>query len=251
MKTETVLAVDVGNSRVKWALARAGGLSAGEPFCSRAELLEDELDRHWGALPAPERVVVSSVKGPESNATLTAWLLDRWHLPARFATVNAESLGVRNGYENPLALGIDRWVAMIAAWNSCRGPLCVADCGTALTLDAVDAEGRHLGGSIAPGLSLMRQSLESGAPALHRLPSGKPDIPARNTADAVQSGILQMAAGFIDRFVTKIEARVNSPVQLFLTGGDAPTVAAQLETPFKLEPDLILHGLLLIAEGDS
>ena len=251
MKAESVLVVDVGNSRVKWGLGQSGHLTAGMSFSSRQAGIAGELDRNWGGLPAPSTAMISNVRGRELGETLHAWLKSQWGVAARFATVAASAHGVRNGYEDHASLGVDRWVALIAAHSLFAAPLCVADCGTALTVDAVDGQGCHRGGLIAPGLGLMRQSLQQAAPALHHVLGGHPRVPARDTADAVQGGILQMAAGLIERFLIRMEGEFGCTPRLVLTGGDAPSIARELNVAVELEPDLILRGLLLIAEGDS
>lgn len=249
MRAEPVLLVDAGNSRIKWGLAHKERIQAGVPFLSHGAGLELDLQRFWACLSNPDRILVSNVAGKQTADTLSDWSLRTWGITPHFVQSGRAACGVTNGYEDPGALGVDRWVALIAAHGLYREPLCIADCGTALTLDAMDAQGRHLGGLIAPGLGLMRQSLRSGTAALSSLPIGRNAIPACNTADAVKSGTLHMEAALIERFARHMESRFGAVPRLILTGGDAPAVSNELNIPNQMELDLILRGLLLIAES--
>lgn len=248
MRAEPVLLVDAGNSRIKWGLGHKGRIQAGVPFCSRGAGLEQDLQRLWAGLPKPDRILVSNVAGNQTANALSDWSLHTWGLTPHFVRSQRAACGVINGYEEPEALGVDRWVALIAAHGLYREPLCIADCGTALTLDSMDAQGRHLGGLIAPGLGLMRQSLGAGTAALSSLPTGRNAVPACNTADAVQSGTLHMESALIERFARHMESRFGAVPRLLLTGGDAPAVSNELKIPNEMEPDLVLRGLVLIAE---
>ncbi|MBS1213524.1 MAG: type pantothenate kinase, partial [Proteobacteria bacterium] len=158
MNPETALLVDIGNSRVKWGLGQAGRVTSGEAFPSRSEGLRAEMERCWGGLPAPGAVVVASVAGRDAAEILRDWLFSRWGVVPRLVCAEPRAHGVVNGYDDPAALGVDRWVCLLGAHRLHTGPLCIADCGTALTLDALDGAGRHLGGLIGPGLQLMRRS---------------------------------------------------------------------------------------------
>lgn len=248
MRAETALLVDAGNSRIKWGVWHAGLLSVGRPFCRRGEGLAQDMRAHWGELPVPDQVLVSNVAGDRTAAELRSYSIECWGVSPQFVQASPAACGVCNGYEVPEALGVDRWIALIGARGVCPDSLCLADCGTALTLDAMDAQGRHLGGLIAPGLEMMRQSLNRGAAALSSLPAGRFNVPARNTADGVHSGILQMAAGLIEGFARTMTPRFGAAPHLILTGGDAPIVSETLSYPHRLETDLTLRGLLLIAE---
>jgi type III pantothenate kinase len=164
-------------------------------------------------------------------------------------TVTPAACGVQNGYESPQQLGVDRWMALIASWDRFHSAACIVDCGTAVTLDALSHDGRHLGGLIAPGLRLMQKALSSGAQALKDIPGGRVRLLANNTEDAIAAGTFFALTALIDSFVDKVQAELSTPALTILTGGDAPAVLPRLSTHAILEPDLILCGLAVVARA--
>ena len=148
------LLLDAGNSRVKWALVREGrigSLQAAE--VGDADALGEWLER----APEIERVLASSVAGPEVERALGNALRRGGAPAAEFMQSSARAAGVSNGYRNPQQLGVDRWVGAVAAWNlaGCYRAVCAISIGTALTIDVVDHDGVHRGGLIAPSPTLM------------------------------------------------------------------------------------------------
>jgi type III pantothenate kinase len=128
-------------------------------------------------------------------------------------------------------------------------PACIADCGTAITVDLLDAEGRHLGGLIAPGLTLMMQALTQRAQGLQMANGSYQGLLARNTAAAMLSGARHAGVGLIERTLRETGRLLGCEPHLVLTGGDAETVAAELSVPYALAPGLVLQGLLIITEN--
>jgi type III pantothenate kinase len=245
---EALLLVDIGNSRVKWGRACGEKMTVGEAFPSQPDGLEPCLDRHWGRLAAPRAVYASSVGATEAAARLSAWVARRWAVPLRFAAAEARGYGVVNGYQRPAQLGVDRWLGLVALRSDYGLPSCLVDCGTALTLDALDAEGRHLGGLIAPGLALMKRALfretqgireEEGIAASLGL--------GRDTASCVESGVLLACAGLVEKAYGELTGRLGVPPVLALSGGGGAALGHALAVPYRLAPDLVLRGLLLSA----
>ncbi|MEY2855583.1 MAG: hypothetical protein RL030_2715, partial [Pseudomonadota bacterium] len=254
---------DIGNSRIKWALARSariGPMRAVER--DQFSRFEQWLDKARG-IGSIEAVCVA---GAEAEAQLQAALLDRNLPAARFARSTVRAAGVTNGYGEPWQLGADRWVAALGAWHEAGGKraICSVSAGTALTLDVVDARGRHRGGVIAPGPDLMVGALLGqthgiAVRAAHasrttfRRPT--PSLPplAGNTRDAVWQGSLTAAAALIDRCVGDVTRRLRTRPRVFLTGGSAKAIAPRLECRFESLPDLVLRGLRVLAEhsGDG
>ena len=245
-----VLLVDIGNSRIKWGIGSGGRLAAGPSFASDPGAVADAVDRLWGDLPAPASVVASNVAGPAIGERVQDWVKQRWRLDIRFVRPEARAYGVVNGYESPAKLGADRWVALVALRKFYPLPACIADCGTAITVDVLDAGGRHLGGLIAPGLTLMRQALTQRAPGLEAANGSDQGLLARNTAAAMLSGARQAGAGLIERTLREAGRLLGSDPHLVLSGGDAQTLAAELSIPYALAPELVLQGLLIIAENN-
>ncbi|MBK7540325.1 MAG: type III pantothenate kinase [Candidatus Competibacteraceae bacterium] len=242
-----ILLADIGNSRLKWVTLEGGAFQRrGQASHGKTDWAEVAA-RQWGNLPAPTRVLLVSVAGSEARAALTAWIERRWGIQPEFVLATAAACGIRNAYlDKPERLGADRWVAMIAARALTRQPCYVVDCGTAVTLDALAADGQHLGGVIVPGLRLMREALYRDT---RQIPpeGGTPQLFGRNTRDCVWGGSVHAVAAAIDGISTRMMAAGGAGLRL-LTGGDAETVLPYLVESFQLEAELIFQGLRVIAE---
>lgn len=244
------LLVDLGGSRIKWALSgagdRPGPMSAGD---WREHGLRALLDRHWRPLPRPEALLLASVRGAELLEPLEAWSLEHWGLWPLQVTTSAGALGVRNAYAQPERLGVDRWMALLAAHHHVRGAVCVVDAGTAVTIDVVAADGLHLGGLIAPGMQLMREALAFRTRARAVDDTGCRAALARGTEDAVSAGCALAAAALVERTLADTRQRLGADLACLLTGGDARALAALLGPGAHAEvlPDLVLRGLALLA----
>ncbi|HEX4943372.1 MAG TPA: type III pantothenate kinase, partial [Usitatibacteraceae bacterium] len=159
-----------------------------------------------------------------------------------------EQLGVTSGYRDAAQLGTDRWAALIAAHHAAAVHQLVVNAGTALTVDALRADGFFMGGLIVPGPALMRRSLDGGTAQL-RLTEGVFDPFPKSTPDAITTGSLQAAVGAIERMRAAMIAGGFAPQGLVLSGGAAPALAPQLPMPFTLNDNLVLDGLVLIARA--
>lgn len=247
----TLLLVDIGNSRIKWAQGEKGKLKIGRPFATHLPNLTDRLDRLWSDLPVPVCVVASNVGGDVVRALMVDWIERRWGLGIHFVVPQSQAHGLINAYEEPTALGADRWVCLVAVRHSYPLPACIVDCGTAITIDVLDQSGRHLGGLIAPGLALMTRALANRAHGLRSVEGVYQGMLARNTAAAMLSGSRHAGVGLIERALRGVGDLLACKPDLLLTGGDADTIAAELSVPFTLVPDLVLQGLLTLAEDIS
>ncbi len=233
-----MLLLDVGNSRLKWALVRDGTwLQQGA--INIADL--EDLPLLFEKLPAPHRILASNVAGPEA-AQLIRSACAIWPSPVEFITAEAEQCGVRNSYAQPAQLGSDRWAALIAAWRRVGTACLVVNCGTATTIDALSDGGEFLGGLILPGLEMMRQSLIAGT-ALVRAPRGSWSNFPRNTADAVYSGTIQATVGAIRQ---QYELLGTAGAPCLLGGGAGDDIEARLALPCLRVNDMVLQGLQLI-----
>jgi type III pantothenate kinase len=238
------LLVDIGNSRLKWATTAQDGLKAGAAIANH-HLTEAHLTDLWRRLPRPENLAISCVSA-RRRAEIVCAAADRlWPgIPVTEAKSEAQAFGVTNAYLQPEKLGVDRWLALLAARRHYGLPVCIADCGTAITVDLLDGHGRHLGGMISPGLELMKQALSAGTEALSYEDSAFTVGPANHTGAAIYSGVLSAAAGLIEHVFPAQPASC----QLLLTGGDAPLIAGQLRFSCRIDPDLVLRGLSLLLE---
>jgi type III pantothenate kinase len=241
------LLVDLGNSRLKWALHEAGRWHADAASLETAGMAP-LLDRVWGGMSAPRQVVVCSVSEPRRLQALEHWAQARWSLAPRVIRSRAEQLGVTNRYREPEQLGADRWAALIGARGLTSAAACVVDCGTAVTVDALSARGEFLGGVIFPGLRLLRDGLARGTTGVKTADGSDADCLARSTADGVAAGTLFGLAGAVERLVHEHRRRLGDTMQVLLTGGDAPRLAPRLSVAFTPVPDLVLKGLARIAD---
>ncbi|MBI5450466.1 MAG: type III pantothenate kinase, partial [Gammaproteobacteria bacterium] len=156
MKT---LLIDAGNSHLKWAWLTRQGMIQDAATAAYDASTTQVLDAAWLDMLPPQRVLVASVV-PRFTTELTRWLAERWGCPVECVQSQAQGFGVTSGYQQPATLGVDRWLAMIAA-RDYGEEVCIYDCGTALTIDVL-IQGRHQGGLIFPGSRLLQRSLWQG-----------------------------------------------------------------------------------------
>ncbi|MCE5233622.1 MAG: type III pantothenate kinase [Xanthomonadaceae bacterium] len=241
------LLLDLGNTRLKWARAEDGALTPGAPLAWADETMLHGLARRWAALPNPARVLVASVAGAERDAALAEAVRVRFHVEAEFVRSPAAACGVRNAYAEPERLGVDRFLAMVAARAQRLAPCVIAGGGTALTLDALAGDGRHLGGLIAPGPALMQSALRDAAARVVVERPGRIVDAADNTPDALASGCWQAAAALIERFHAHMAAALGGAPRVLLAGGDADALGALLAVPHQPLRDAVLRGLVVWA----
>ena len=162
------LLLDVGNSRVKWAWSSAEGLVGTGHAGHRSHDLGGALAKALEGAPVPDEVRVANVAGPAASALVAEVVRGQFGISPVFARSRDTAYGIRNGYSDPGQLGVDRWLAMCAAWQKFPGPLCVVDAGTAVTVDIIAADGLHSGGLIVPGAALMVAALRRETGDLER-----------------------------------------------------------------------------------
>ena len=242
-----ILLVDVGNSVLKWGLLQDGEIARTGRVVHRGKDLVELLDEVWSERHPPDRVVVSNVAGTDVTEILSEWVEAEWHVEAEFPKAAARAHGVTNAYTEPERLGVDRWAALLAAHELVEGPTCIVDCGTALTLDVLAADGTHLGGLIVPGLAMMRRSLLEGTAGIAPGDDGEVALLARDTQGAVTGGTLYALVAFIDRVTADVEAEVDGAFARVITGGDAPRLLPLLSGDYRPEPHLVLKGLARFA----
>jgi type III pantothenate kinase len=246
-----LLLVDCGNTRIKWGWGRGNQIDVGEPFPTGGEKLDEHLNRSWQSLSRPQAVWAASVACPEIAHSLETWVMNHWGLMIHWAQAEACGFGVINGYEQPEKLGVDRWLSLIAVRQSQDLPSIVVSCGTALTLDVLDTQGRHLGGVIAPGLGLMKRSLVQETHGINVIEDEAGDFfLGRTTAAGIARGSLYAAVGLIEKILHEATKLLNSRLILFLSGGDAEWLAAHLKFNYRLRPHLVLEGLMILGQAE-
>lgn len=244
------LVIDLGNSRIKWAQAdKNATLSAAGAVAHEGDL--SAWERIAATLTPPRAVWVVSVAPPLIVEHLREWARTNWHCEIHLIAPLAAGFGLRNGYDDPRQLGADRWAAMVAAYRMQARAVCVIDCGTALTLSAIDDAGAFVGGAILPGVGSARACVVARTHAVEARAGNAQDCLARNTADALAAGTAFGAAGAIARIVQEYRQRLGASMQVIVTGGEAPLIAPLLTEPALHVPDLVLQGVALIAQESS
>jgi type III pantothenate kinase len=151
--------------------------------------------------------------------------------------------------DNPEEVGADRLLNALAAHRRYHGPLMVIDFGTATTFDVVDKDGAYLGGVIAPGINLSIEALHRAAARLPRIGIGRPQsVIGRSTVPAMQSGVFWGYVGMVEGLVARIQAEFGSRLKVIATGGLAPLLAEGTTVIERIDPDITLEGLRLLAE---
>jgi type III pantothenate kinase len=236
--TASVLAIDCGNSRLKWGLHRDGAWQHKDGVPLGAIV---RLEPRWRALGAIDRIAVSNVAGHAVGLEIEQ-LLARWPVKPVWLVPKASECGVVNGYEQPERLGSDRWAALIGARALEREACLVVDAGTATTADMLRADGTFAGGAIFPGVSLMKRALAQHAAQLP-LAEGRVVAEPRNTQDAIETGCLLAHAGAIER----MHAQMGPGARCLVSGGNAAKIAQALRIGARVVDNLVLEGLLKIA----
>ena len=248
-----MMLLDIGNSAVKWAVREQGKLIERGHFVHRDGDFACRARAAWGELPEQKQAVVANVAGAGVEAVLTGWTEENWQVTPEYIRVTGQAAGVTNAYSKPADLGVDRWAAMIAAYHDYGGPVCIVDCGTAITIDVVDATGRHRGGMIAPGADTLKQSLLEDTVAI-RMCSADADqrltLLSSGTQEAVYNGVYYLCTAMIDRVVADIVAEFGEKTVLVMTGGDAGSLLSLSGWQLQHDPDLVLRGVAILA-GES
>lgn len=247
------LLVDVGNTRIKWAVLDNGKLSRLGAVVHRQVPAADWLVALDAIEGHPEAILVANVAGPAVAGLIRNWAHTRHGQQPAFVQASRAAAGVENSYEHPEALGVDRWLGMIAAWQRVHGAVVCIIAGTATTVDALDERGRHTGGLIVPGYDMMVDSLlgqTSDIARAAKLESPRADgLLGRNTAAAVDLGARLALAALAERVTDWVGKQGGVTPRVLLSGGAASRIEPLLELPVETVPDLVLEGLAVLAEG--
>lgn len=248
----TFLALDIGNTRLKWAQYASPRpdamlLAQGAEFLENIEKLSDGA---WRGLAAPAHILGCAVAADAVKRRLQEQM-ELWDVAPQWIVASEAEAGLRNGYDHPTRLGADRWVAMIGAYHRMLSqgaprPMVVVMVGTAVTVEALDASGKFLGGLILPGHGIMLRALESGTAGLH-VPTGEVREFPTNTSDALTSGGTYAIAGAVERMVQHVRQHCGAEPKCVMTGGAGWKMAPSMSLPFELVDNLIFDGLLQLA----
>ncbi len=240
------LFIDIGNSRLKWCFSDTDENTVYGATAYQDSTFEQTLDKHWLAQPEPTDIIVCTVCGPDIRETLCAWCDRTWRIQPRFASVEKHCGDVVNAYDDVSQLGVDRWIAIIAARNLCHKNILVVDCGTAMTLDGIEANGQHRGGLIVPGVDMMLNSLPEKTREINSLKSRQDlndSLFGRSTDECLLKGSLISTSALIEQSHQLFQTELQSEVECLITGGAAPEVMTKLSIKYEHYPHLVLQGL--------
>lgn len=255
MKENYSLLFDIGNTRLKWGLYRDHRISR-TGSVTHEHLQETGYAALTKVLPKQlDRVFASNVAGSAIASRLSALVRLQCDAEIHFPRSQASAFGVTNSYRQPRRMGADRWSAMIGAYAEFHSALCIVDAGTAVTIDAVDKSGQHLGGQIIAGLDLIASALRNGTSDITtqhvpvKAPGAGMQIFASGTENAVSFGAFTAISGAIERSIRTLRSAGFRP-KIILTGEDASRILKQLDVKCLHRPNLVLQGLAHMLESD-
>lgn len=245
------LLIDFGNTRIKWATEDTGVLQFGAGAVYSEALLEELFEHWWGECSTPDSIWCASVAPLACQQRLEHWCRQQWQQPVRFLTAVACQQGVTNAYTEPATLGSDRWAALLGARHLVTGSVAVIDCGSAITVDLLDADGVHQGGYIVPGLWMMQQCLQERTGRITESPALPGQLtPGDSSASCISHGALRSVTALLDRLMRDLPVG-HRQLQWLITGGDAPHIQPYLEQACRAVPDLVLQGLVCVAQNND
>ena len=243
------LLIDIGNSSLKWCIVDPKGLSAMSQQLYPKNITVEFFIANWRTLDKPDGIFVSCVAQDAVWQALEKACFELWNIKVEKVNSLKTQFGLSNAYKNASSLGSDRWCAMLGGLQQSDSAFIVINAGSALTVDVVNEEGQHLGGYIVPGVNMMKKSLDrhtaqvqvdSTSNVLTDLSFG------RSTEDCVESGIHFLVVKYIEAIYEKVSLELNG-CKVFVSGGDAKSIAALLSFNSDIVPDLVLRGLAAIA----
>ena len=250
----TALLLDVGNTRLKWGILDDDNIRR-TGHIAHDRIRELGLQELTSKLPRRvDAVFASNVAGTSFATRLSGVVGIHCHCDVRFARSARRGWGVTNSYRQPRRMGVDRWVAMVGAWAETQAACLIVDAGTAVTIDALDDDGVHLGGQIIPGVVTMAQSLSSATSDIPLVRASAKRVAndlemfGHNTAAAVREGSQNAVVGAIERAVRTLQSNGYDPT-IVLTGGDASRILKSLDEALLHRPHLVLQGLAHMLES--
>lgn len=247
------LLIDIGNSRLKWGVLHDGAIRRTGHITQEA-IGDKGLAALTSKLPRDVNTALASNVAGSSFATRLSGVVGmHCDCDIHFVRTEKQACGVTNSYRQPRHMGVDRWVAMIGAWNEFEAACLIVDAGTAVTIDAIDNSGQHLGGQILPGVRLMAGALTSQTsdiPAVQPRPGAAARglaMFASSTSRAVEQGSINAVVGAVERAAWTLEENGIEP-EIVLTGGDASRILKSLDDEAMHRPHLVLSGLAQILE---
>ncbi len=251
------LFLDVGNTRVKMALANKRGYELLPAVALTEFLTEDGFGASLSGKKV-DAVYITSVTSHENLEILKLRIQKAYQLFPVILSAQPEACGLVSGYDSFYQLGDDRWMAMQGAVALYQEPVIVISAGTAMTLDAVK-DGKHLGGFIVPGLDSLRNSLANDTAALSKVDLPKCDSMedveamagglARRTDMAILGGTLYMTVAYLNAIISDLNCQMAVMFKVVFTGGNAQLLSSLIEAESEVISDLVLQGMMNIEKS--
>jgi type III pantothenate kinase len=239
-----IMLLDIGNTNLKWTWLqnnRPGKISS---VPHKGQELEQLAASAWADMATPGQTYVSNVAGAEIERDLREWIEQHWGHAPRFVQATAGACGVSNSYRQPERLGVDRWLTLIALHTMFPGPVCVVDCGTAVTIDVLGLDGAHQGGLILPGFGLMQQALLQHTAIPYNGDIEPAGLLATDTESAIAAGGVNAVAALVERVQQRVAKELGAAVTVVLTGSDAERLQPLLSIQSMIAMDLVMQGLI-------
>ncbi len=257
-----LLAIDVGNTQTHLGVFDGGDLVEHWRVATDSEATRDELAARVAGLLALRGTGFEAIGGSIVSSVVPQLTPGYQAMSERYLEVDCLLVGpgVRTGMpiklENPRELGADRLVNAVAAYARFGDACAVVDFGTAVTFDAVSAEGEYLGGVIGPGVAISMEALAERAAKLPPIELGEPlgepgGVIGRSTQASLQSGIVYGFAGAVDAIARRVQRELGTDVEFIATGGHAHAIVPYCETVDEVDDLLTLTGLRLIWEMNA
>jgi len=238
--------IDLGNTRIKIALEDSAAINLiySEKYTQHS--LQEILSQVQGKISHLDvkSIYLSSVAGEATTKQIVDYFSTTLGVRVQKAVTPRKMSGLENAYSKPESLGVDRWLALIAALDLCKPPVCVVDCGTAITIDTIDDKGMFIGGLIVPGLGLMRSALNKNANAIGQYEQiEEKNYFPKNTVSAVIAGTGLSIAALIEKTMQHYEMTQAKKIVCVITGGDGEAIKSYLDIESSYHPNLVLQGL--------
>jgi type III pantothenate kinase len=238
----SVLQLDIGNTALKWRLRAQGRTMQQGCLLTRnvnAETLQQELPK------GIQHVACANVAGSQIQHWICNWA-EQQKVPCFIAHSQSQFGDLVNSYTEPHRMGVDRWLAMVGARQRSQNPLCVVDCGSAITLDYIATSGHHMGGYIVPGSRLMMESLIGSTCNIVMDPARPVDniTPGKNTQQSVSHGVKRLLHQGLQAI---LQTAIAEGFELQLTGGEGRILANTMQQAYF--SGLVLEGLELVQHG--
>lgn len=254
------LLIDIGNTCIKWLThhSEKNEFSLSGTFFHHDDSdLQTLLSEHWQKLACPHRILIANVSGSRIAEIINQYIETTWNIKAEYVETQAFSHGIHNAYTDYHTLGIDRWMAIIAAWHKFHHhhkAICVVDCGTTTTIDVISPSGQHTGGIILPGYTAMLDVLIKSTANIniaYQNDEIKPTFGLANTTErGISNGCFFAIVATINQVVTSCSNEYQDEIKSIITGGNAMLFLRQIETTLEYEPNLVLQGLAIVS-GDT